>query len=339
MSGMKTIQLSVLSAALLSACAFTAEAAPLKVLAIGNSFTQSLMPQLPQCAKAIPGVELDFATIVIGGCSLERHWSNVEKSSDAEFRPYTVMWNFASVADRKNQPFGDAMVNGKANIPQMLKAVKWDIVTIQQVSRMSFKPETFEDYTGNLVATIKKFAPQAEIRFQQTWAYCDAHPGVCADATPGKPGSYGLNQQQMFEKVVATYDSFAAKYNLKVIPSGEAIQAYRKALPVTFKPPTKAETAAMKKGDLPDMGGDPVGSYRWGKGPKWNRKAKDNEEYKLRCDSIHLNEEGKYLQACTWIATLFKNDLSKLTFKPKCLSEERAALMRKCAAKAAKARY
>ncbi len=335
---MKTKQISILGAALMAACAIVAADRPLKVLAIGNSFTASLMPQLPACAKALPGANLDFATLVIGGCSLERHWQNVEKSSDPEFRPYSVMWSFTSAPDKKSSPFGDAVVKKKANIPQMLKAVKWDIVTLQQVSSKSFMPETFEDYLGKLIAKIRELAPQAEIRLQQTWAYCDANTGVCADATPGKPGSYKLNQQGMYEGIVSTYDSYAAKYHLKVIPSGDAVQAYRKALPTTFKPPTKAQKAALKKGELPDMGGDPVGSYRWGKGPAWNKKAKDNDEYKLRSDTIHLNREGQYLQACAWVAALFNSDLANLTYKPDFLTEEKAALMRKCAANAAKAR-
>ncbi len=337
---MKTKTLALIGAATIAAASTFASERPrsLKVLAIGNSFTASLMSQLPACAKALPGVDLDFATLVIGGCSLERHWNNVEKASDPEFRPYSVLWSFASAPDKKKPPFGDAMKGHKANIPQMLKAVKWDVVTIQQASPLTWKYESYQPYADNLVAKIRELAPQAEIRVQQTWAYCDASPKVCADATPGKPGSFGLNQQGMYEKLTEAYNAFASKHGFKVIPAGDAVQLYRKALPVAFKPPTKEQMAAFKDGELPDMGGEPVGSYRWGKGPEWSKKAKDNDVRKLRCDAIHLNEEGKYLQACTWLAALFDDDLSKLAYKPKQLSEEKAALMRKCAVEAVKAR-
>ena len=337
---MKTKTLSLVGAALFAATSFSANEAPrsLKVLAIGNSFSASLMSQLPACAKALPGVELDFATLVIGGCPLERHWNNVVNSSDPEFRPYSVLWSFASVPDRKANPFGDAMKKGKGNIPQMLQAVKWDVVTIQQASHASWNEETYQPYADKLIAKIKELAPQAEIRVHQTWAYCNADKRICGDATPGKPGSWGFNQQGMYEKLTAAYNKVAEKHHLKVIPSGDAVEAYRKALPVTFKPPTKEQSAAFKDGELPDMGGEPVGAYRWGKGPSWSKKAKDNDVHKLRLDSIHLNDDGKYLQACTWLAALFNNDLSKLAYRPKGLSEEKAALMRKCAADAAKAR-
>ncbi|MBQ3747886.1 MAG: DUF4886 domain-containing protein [Kiritimatiellae bacterium] len=311
---------------------------PLKVLAIGNSFSHSLMAQLPVCAKALPGAELDFATLVIGGCSLERHWDNVVKSSDPEFRPYDVHWSFASAPDKKNPPFDGAMKNGKANIPQMLAAVRWDIVTIQQASHASWDEKTYQPYADNLIAKIRELAPQAEIRIQQTWAYCNADERICADATPGKPGTWGINQQGMHERLTAAYDKLAERHHLKVIPSGDAVSLYRKALPVRFNPPAKDERTAYKDGELPDMGGEPVGSYRWGKGPSWNTSAKDNDVHKLRWDSIHLNMEGEYLQACTWLAALFDDDLSRLDYKPDFLSDEKAALMRKCAVEAVKAR-
>ena len=337
---MKTKTQALIGAALVAATSFSANESPrsLKVLAIGNSFSASLMSQLPACAKALPGVDLDFATLVIGGCPLERHWNNVEKASDPEFRPYSVLWSFVSAPDKKKPPFGDAMVKGKGNIPQMLKAVKWDVVTIQQASPASWNEETYQPYADKLIAKIKELAPQAEIRVQQTWAYCDADKRVCADATPGKPGSWGFNQRGMYERLTAAYNKVAEKHHLKVIPAGDAVESYRKALPVTFKPPTKEQMAAFKDGELPDMGGEPVGAYRWGKGPSWSKKAKDNDVRKLRCDSIHLNDEGKYLQACTWLAALFDDDLSKLAYKPNCLTEEKAALMRKCAVDAVKAR-
>ena len=310
----------------------------LKVLAIGNSFSLSLMANLPACAKELPDVKLDFATLAIGGCSLERHWDNITKSGDPEFRPYDVHWNFASASDKKMQPFGEAMKNGKANIPPMLQALEWDIITIQQVSHLSWDEKSYQPYADNLIAKIRELAPQAEIRIQQTWAYCNADARICADATPGKPGTWGINQQGMHDGLTSAYGKLAEKHNLKIIPSGDAVSLYRKALPVAFNPPTKDQLAAFKDGKLPDMGGEPVGSYRWSKGPSWNMGAKDNDVYKIRCDSIHLNKEGEYLQACTWLAALFDDDLSRLSYKPDFLSEKRAALMRKCAVEAVKAR-
>ena len=65
-----------------------------KVLMIGNSFSICLLHHLPQVA-ADRGVELDLASLYIGGCSLERHWKNVLKDGDGDFRPYTFGRNDA----------------------------------------------------------------------------------------------------------------------------------------------------------------------------------------------------------------------------------------------------
>ena len=47
---------------------------------------------------------------------------------------------------------------------------------------------------------------------------------------------------------------------------------------------------------------------------------------------FHFNHgEGEYLQALVWQAALFGTDVTKLAYRPKSLSEEKAALMRRCA--------
>ena len=70
---------------------------PLKVLAIGNSFSLSLMAQLPECARALPGAELDFAMLVIGGCSLKRHWENITKWNEGS-ATVNFMRNFLALS-------------------------------------------------------------------------------------------------------------------------------------------------------------------------------------------------------------------------------------------------
>ena len=72
-----------------------AEARQLKVLAIGNSFSLSMMRELPKAASSFPGCELDIANMMIGGCTLRRHWSNVEKAADPSFRPYCITKSYA----------------------------------------------------------------------------------------------------------------------------------------------------------------------------------------------------------------------------------------------------
>ena len=123
----------------LSLCALGhAESGPraLRVLAIGNSYTQSLMPELPLVAKAA-GCNLDLAIFAIGGKSLSNHWVNCETAlKDPSFTPY--------------------LVNGKkTNLPKILSEGKWDVVTFQEQSVDGMFPEKFDPWADRLIAYIR----------------------------------------------------------------------------------------------------------------------------------------------------------------------------------------
>lgn len=293
----------------------------LKVLMVGNSFSVCVLQEMPKCA-ADAGVVLDLASLYIGGCPLEKHWANVKKAGDADFKPYSFSYNYASVKNKGDAPV--AQLGRKTNILQALKADKWDIVTIQQASPKSPFPETYEPFAKKLIATIREHAPQAEIVIQQTWSYTPY-----ADFL----GKKKMTPKTMYTAVAAAYAKLAERYGLRTIPTGYAIDLYRDKLPVKYeKVLTKEEIAAVAKPARIDFYGDPVGSSKWRKGRKGQ---KDADSVKLRIDASHLNSEGHYLQACTWLATLFKCDVTKLKYAPKGLAPERAALMRACAAEAA----
>lgn len=59
----------------------------------------------------------------------------------------------------------------KANLPEVIKAAKWDIVTIQQASPVSWDKSKTLPAADELIAYIRKNAPQAEIVIHQTWSY------------------------------------------------------------------------------------------------------------------------------------------------------------------------
>ena len=221
---MKTpIRVAVTSVSILCAC--VASAKTVKVLTIGNSFSVCLLKQFPQCAAAMPDCTLDLCSLCIGGCSLERHWNNVAAAAtNSTFRPYSVKWSYASVKNKADAPVAKTIVNGKANIPEMLTADKWDVVTIQQASHYSWRPETYSPFGDRLVETIRKLAPQAQIMVQQTWAYTPYDKRL---------SNWGIDQQTMHDKLKAAYAGFAGRYGFKIIPTGDAVQGFRTAAPST----------------------------------------------------------------------------------------------------------
>ena len=310
---------AVVSAAL-SACAkeAVAEKRTVKVLMIGNSFTASVMREAPALAKA-EGLPLDIVQCGIGGCPLDKHWANVEKAGDANFKPYGISTSFSSRPGRKLPP--------KANVTDALVAEKWDIVTIQQASGKSAFYDTYEPYAGNLIAKIRELAPQAEIVIQETWSYAPYDQRLA---------KWKMTPADMYASLKKAYAQLAAKYNLRMIPTGDAVQLFRERLPVDYgKLLTKEEIAAIQKPATIDFHGDVAGRSVWGTGRKG--KQKDADEIKLRNDFPHLNARGHYLQACVWLGFLFNVDPTTFSYRPDSLPEADAKLMRECARDALKA--
>lgn len=218
------IRMAALAAAVVaSSCAQAQAPKSLKVLMIGNSFSICLLKQLPQCVAAAPGCELDLCSLYIGGCSLETHWRNVERTAaDSGFRPYAIQWNYHGVDNAADAPVAAAAVRGKASVQAALSADRWDVVTIQQASHFSWRPETYEPFGGNLLKTIRELAPQARVMVQETWAY-----------TPldGRLAKWGIDQREMYESIEKAYAAFAARHGLAIIPVGGAVQRFRRRHP------------------------------------------------------------------------------------------------------------
>ena len=314
MQNMNKITLSRSVALTAMLCVPSSSAKSLKVLMIGNSFSHSVLEEWPQCS-ASAGDTLDLASLFIGGCSLSKHWENVEKSSDPDFKPYGFVWNYASAKGKDAAPV--ARLGENTNIPQALVADKWDIVTIQQVSISSPFSGSYEPFAGKLIAKIRELAPQAEIVVQETWSYAPYDRRL--KMTPG----------EMHAAIKKAYTQIAERYKLRMIPMGDAVELYRQRLPVDYgKVLSDEEIAAIPEPALMDFHGDVVGSSRWSKGYAWD---KDKDVYRLRLDSIHLNKEGQFLQALVWQAAIFGADVRKLTYRPAHIMEAKAELMRKCA--------
>ena len=88
----------------------------LKVLTIGNSFGTDCNHYLHGILKAA-GIESRTINLYIGGCSLERHWANVEKNA----REYQYQLN------------GQATERA-VSIEQVLQEETFDVVVLHQVS-------------------------------------------------------------------------------------------------------------------------------------------------------------------------------------------------------------
>ena len=195
--------------AAIAAAACAADRKPLKVLGIGNSYTVCLMRELPHIAADMDA-PLDLMVANIGGCTMEKHVRLMD--ADPGSRKWYCTCSYTG---------GDApkIRNGShAALRDALLADDWDVVTIQQASHESWRPESYRPWGDNLVGRIRALCPKAEILVQETWS---DHPGC------NRLVKWNMSSEEMYARLHAAYADFARPYGLRVIPTGTAVEKAR----------------------------------------------------------------------------------------------------------------
>ncbi len=188
----------------------------LKVLSIGNSFSQDATAYLKEICSYGGFSDVFIHNMPIGGCSLERHLNELRSGAYS----YSLE------------------INGKyarpAALGEEIKAYDWDIITLQQVSHDSGMYETCQPWLDELVAFIREHKPNAKIYWHKTWAYDSDY----------KREAFEVNYESNREKMAACIDEAAgraaAHIGAEIIPSGDVIRELRK-LP-EFEYPGEGQT-------------------------------------------------------------------------------------------------
>lgn len=180
-----------------------------KILAIGNSFSEDAIEQnLHELAEA-EGIKTVVANLYIPGCSLERHMECVKGKLKA-YR-YRKIGEDGKMTQTNNKQVGEALTEED-----------WDYVSVQQASHFSGVYYTYQPYLNELIAYVRRHvSPKTKIIFHQTWAYAQTsnHDGF---------KKYGNNQATMFSSILgATKQALKdAKIDI-LVPAGTAIQNAR----------------------------------------------------------------------------------------------------------------
>lgn len=185
----------------------------LRILAIGNSFSDDGMEHLPALLKNLGVEDVELARLYVGGCTLERHM----KFYNAEEAAYLF---YHSEAGRNEW----VKAEEKYSIQQALAMGEWDIITMQQASGVSGLYESYVPYLEQLIAAVRKAQPQAELVWHMTWAYSTA-------STHGEYPNYDRDQQKMYRAITECVHNLKRDYkSIKaIIPSGTAIQSLRES--------------------------------------------------------------------------------------------------------------
>lgn len=175
----------------------------MKVLAIGNSFSEDAMRYLHQIAKA-DGTDLTAVNMYIGGCPLRTHYMNMLMDAKA----YTMHFN------------GQTIPGLKFALKEVLTSNDWDVVTLQQASGFSGNFETYQPYLDELAAFVHKHAPQAKLYIHHTWAYEEGAPIL-------EKYNYGT-AKNMWKQVKSAYKKAIKAIKADgVIYSGKAMEEAR----------------------------------------------------------------------------------------------------------------
>lgn len=178
-----------------------------RVLAIGNSFSEDAVEHYLHGLASAAGKKIIIGNLPIGGASLALHLENATANAEV----YT---------------YGKIDVEGKktskpnTSIATALKDERWDYVSFQQVSVNSGKYETYVESLPQLFNFVKSTVknPNAKYLLHQTWAYA-------SNSTHGGFVNYNYNQNTMYRAIVDAVNK-ASKLidNCKIVPSGTAIQ-------------------------------------------------------------------------------------------------------------------
>lgn len=197
--------------ALVSACFFSSMAAQtdtLKVLAIGNSFSEDAVEEHLSGLVRAEGLNVIICNMYIGGCSIERHVKNL-RGNLPEYRYRKI-----DVDGKMKEVYG-------YTLEKVLAEEDWDYVSVQQSSPYSGQPESYA-LLPELVEFVKARVPDdAVIMFHQTWAYAPKsdHKGFA---------NYDRDQMKMYKAIVDAVNQEAPKAGImKIVPSGTAIQNAR----------------------------------------------------------------------------------------------------------------
>lgn len=203
--------LAAVLALLLAVCAAVAKAPgdTVRILAIGNSFSQDAVEQnLFELARA-DGIHLVIGNAFIAGCPIERHVVNSREDKAA--------YSYRKIGgDGIKREYRGRTLSG------IIGDEKWDYVSLQQSSALSGMYETYEQWLPELYGYVKsRVSGKTRIVLHQTWAYAQ-------DSENSGFKNYDRDQMKMYRAITGANDRAAKLLGIKtIIPSGTAVQNAR----------------------------------------------------------------------------------------------------------------
>ncbi len=182
----------------------------LKILAIGNSFSDDSLSHVYNIAKDYGADVVVLGVLYIGGCSLQTHVSNLRSDAHA----YDYRKNTAGVWETSPNT---SMLEGIVD-------EDWDIISLQQASGFSGMAETYNEDLDELIEYVSanRTVKDGRLVWNMTWAYQgDSSHSDFVNYDNDQATMYGAITDAVQEQILtrAAFDT--------VIPAGTAVQNVR----------------------------------------------------------------------------------------------------------------
>ena len=181
----------------------------LKILTIGNSFSNDCMAYVYDIAYAAGAKEVYLGNLYIGSCTVEKHLTNA-KEDNAAYTYYTnEVGAFESVSKHK---MSDA-----------IKSQNWDFISIQQNCKNSGRADQYAPLEELVEIVASQCTnPKVEIVWHMTWAAQNDYTGDLFSY-------YQMDQETMYNSIVNAVKKkvFPIEKITRVIPNGTVMQNIR----------------------------------------------------------------------------------------------------------------
>jgi hypothetical protein len=182
----------------------------IRLLTIGNSFSQDAVEQyLYELANEV-GIHMIIGNAYKGGQSLEQHWTDLKQEHD--------VYEYRKVVNgiRTNTPH--------ALLPPIITDELWDFISFQQASHYSGLTTTYEPFLSQLIQFTDSIKTGQDVRYgwHMTWAYSK-------DSNHGGFANYSRSQEVMYDSIryaVQWTHILHPEFSF-IVPCGTAIQNAR----------------------------------------------------------------------------------------------------------------
>jgi hypothetical protein len=181
----------------------------LRILAIGNSFSEDATTYLGEIATNLGVKEVIIGNLYIGGASLETHWNSIKNRTSS----YTYYKYSNNQWENKG---AKSLVVGLLDEP-------WDIISMQQVSGLSGIEESLQPYLDDILDYVNETKlTESTFVWHQTWAYAQ-------NSNHSDFPRYEKDQTLMYQSIMDVSQNYILKHDAftRIIPAGTAIQNLR----------------------------------------------------------------------------------------------------------------